>query len=121
VFNPPDGTILNIARPTITITFFEETILTIATLENNNILDQLTTMDHKTFIFTPTSDLVDGTYTLSLTVQDDEGNTLISTSTYTISIAKIPTVESPWLIITLIAIILLIVVILVILRRRLII
>jgi len=121
VFNPLDGTILNIARPTITITFFEETILAIATLENNNILDQLTTMDHKTFIFTPTSDLVDGTYTLSLTVQDDEGNTLISTSTYTISIAKKPTGEIPWLIIILIAIILLIVIILVILRMRLII
>lgn len=121
VFNPPDGTILNIARPTITITFFEETSLTIATFENNNILDQLTTMDHKTFIFTPTSDLVDGTSTLSLTVQDTEGNTLTSTSTYSISIAKKPTGEIPWLIITLIAIILLIVIIFVILRRRLII
>jgi hypothetical protein len=121
VFNPPDGTILNIARPTITITFFEETILTIATFGNNNILDQLTTIDHKTFIFTPISDLADGTYTLSLTVQDDEGNTLTSTSTYTINIAKISTGEIPWFIIALIAIILLIVIILVILRRRLII
>jgi len=121
VFNPPDGTILNIARPTITITFFEETIPTIATLENNNILNQLTTMDHKTFIYTPTLDLVDGTYTLSLTVQDDEENTLMTTSTYTINIAKIPTIDISWLIITFIAIILLIVIILVILRRRLII
>jgi len=121
VFNPPDGTILNIARPTITITFFEETIPTIATLENNNILDQLTTMDHKTFIYTPTLDLADGTYTLSLTVQDDEGNTLMSTSTYTINIAEIPTIEISWLIITFIAIVLTIIVILVFLRRRLII
>jgi hypothetical protein len=121
VFNPPDGTILNIARPTITITFFEETILTIATLENSNVLDQLTTMDHKTFIFTPASDLVDGTYILSLTVQDNEGNTLTATSTYTISIAQIPTGEIPWSIITLITIVLSIIAIFVILRRRLII
>jgi hypothetical protein len=121
VFNPLDGTILNIARPTITITFFEEIIPTITTLENNNVLDEFTTIDHKTFIYTPTSDLVDGTYTLSLTVQDDEGNTLMSTSTYTINIVKIPTREIPWLIITLIAIILFIVIILVILRRCLII
>jgi len=121
VFNPSDGTILNIAKPTITITFFEETILTIATLEHSNVLDQLTTMDHKTYLFTPTSDLVDGNYTLSLTVQDNEGNTLTSTSTYTISIAQIPTGEIPWLILLFIAIVLSIIVILVLLRRRLII
>ena len=121
VFNPPDGTILNTARPTIMITFFEETILIIATLENSNVLDQFTTMDHKTFIFTPASDLVDGAYTLNLTVHDTEGNTLTSTSTYTISIAQIPTGEIPWFILILIAIVLSIIVILVILRRRLII
>jgi hypothetical protein len=78
-------------------------------------------MDHKTFIFTPASDLVDGTYILSLTVQDNEGNTLTATSTYTISIAQIPTGEIPWLIITLITIVLSIIAIFVILRRRLII
>jgi hypothetical protein len=121
VFNPPDGTILNIARPTITITFFEETILTITTFENNNILDKLTTIDHKTYIFTPASDLVDGTYTLSLTVQDNEGNTLTSTSTYTIDVEQIPTTEIPWLIFMFFSIVLSIIVILVILRRRLII
>jgi hypothetical protein len=121
VFNPPDQTILNIARPTITITFFEETSLIIATFENSNVLDQLTTMDHKTYLFTPTSDLIDGTYTLTLSVQDNEGNTLTATSTYTINIAKIPTTEIPWFILMLISIVLSIIVIVVILRRYLII
>jgi hypothetical protein len=120
-FNPSDGTILNTARPTITITFLEETILAIATLENNNILDQLTTIDHKTYIFTPPSDLVDGMYTLRLTAQDAEGNTLTSTSTYTINILKIQTGEIPWLNLIFIAIILSTIIILFILRRRLII
>jgi hypothetical protein len=121
VINPMDGTILHIARPTITITFFEETIPAIATFGNNDILDQLTTTDQKTFIFTPLSDLVDGTYTLSLLVADAEGNTLTSTSTYTINITKTPTGGIPWIPVTCIAILLIILVIIFILRKRLII
>jgi hypothetical protein len=120
IFNPSNGTHLEIARPTITITFFEEIILTVATFNENDIFNQITSIDHKNFIFTPISDFTDGTYTLSLTVQDSKANTLTSTSTYTISNEKVPTVEIPWLIITLIAIILLII-ILIILRIRLII
>jgi hypothetical protein len=121
VINPMDGTILHIARPTITITFFEETIPAIATFGNNDILDQLTTTDQKTFVFTPPSDLVDGTYTLSLLVSDNDGNTLTSTSTYTINITKTPTGGIPWLPVTCIAIVLIILVIIFILRKRLII
>ncbi len=121
IFNPSNGTLLKFARPTVTITFLEKINLTIATFNDNDILDQITTIDYKTIIFSPTLDLTDGTYALNLTVQDDEANTLTSTSTYTIITEKIPTAEFPWLIITLIAIILIIVVILVILRMRLII
>jgi hypothetical protein len=121
VINPMDGTILHIARPTITITFFEETNPAIATFGNNDILDRLTTTDQKTFTFTPPSDLVDGTYTLSLLVADAEGNTLTSTSTYTIIITKTPTGGIPWLPVTCIAIVLVILVIIFILRKRLII
>lgn len=121
IFNPSNGTHLELARPTITITFFEGIMITVATFNDKNILDQITAIDRKTFIFTPISNLTDGTYTLSLIAQDSEANTLTSTSTYTISTEKISTAEIPWLIITLIVIILLIVVILILLRMRLII
>lgn len=121
IFNPSNGTLLTIARPTITITFFEGIILTAATFNDSDILNQITAIDDKTFIFTPASDLTDGTYTLNLTVRDSEVNILTSISSYTISIKKISTGEIPWLMITIIAIILLVVVILFILRMRLII
>jgi hypothetical protein len=121
MFSPSNGTILNNARPSITITFFEETTLTMATFGTSSILDRFITTDNKTFVFTPASDLTDGAYTLSLTAMDDEGNIMTATSTYTINAPEMSTSEMPWLIIILIAIILFVIVFLVILRIRLVI
>jgi len=116
-FTPPAGTIFNITRPTITMTYFEEVTLLLASLNNQNILTQITTTDHKTFVLTPSQKLAEGAYTLSLTVQDDEGNTLTSTAAYTITLEKKPTLEIPWLLILLVVIILVIIIVLVILRK----
>jgi len=117
-FTPPQGTTFNTARPTIMITYFEPVSILTITLNNQDIAGQITTTDHKTFTFTPTSDLAEGTYTISLTVEDADNNTLTSTATYTISLAK-PSGEIPWLIIILIGIILMVVIVLIILRKRL--
>ncbi len=121
VFNPSNGTLLVTSRPTITMSYFEEVILMAVTFNAEDILNQITAIDKKTFSFTPTSDLVDGTYTLRVTVQDNETNRLTSTTAYSVRIEKKQTAEVPWLLIILIAIILLIVVIIYLLRMRLII
>jgi hypothetical protein len=121
IFNPSSGAVLTTPRPTITVTYFENVTLLDATLNNEDIIGQLTPIDQKTFTFTPGLDLINGTYTLNFTIHDDEGNRLTSTSTFTIRKEKKPTTEVPWWIIILIAVLLLIVVILIILRRYLII
>jgi hypothetical protein len=122
VFSPSNGVTFNNAKPTIAITFFEETILTTATFGNMSILDVLTSTDQKTFIFVPTSDLADGTYTFSVVGQDTEGNSIAASSTYTINA---PIVEAssglPWFVIILVVIVLFVVIFLVILRIRLVI
>jgi chitodextrinase len=121
-FNPLSGTIFDISKPTITITYLQQVYLTTAVLGTTSIFSQFTTTDNKAFIFTPTTDLTNGTQTLRLTVQDDQGNTLTSTSTYTISLpSKPPVIEIPWVIVTIIAIVLGIIVLLAVLRIRLII
>jgi PKD repeat protein len=117
-FTPPQGTMFNTSRPKITITYFEPVSILTVTLNNQDIAGQITTTDRKTFTFTPTSDLAEGTYTLSLTVEDDDSNTLTSTATYTINLAK-PTGGIPWLIIILIGIIVIVIIVLIILRKRL--
>ena len=106
-FNPASGETFNITKPTITIIYQEQVDITTATFGILDIKDQLTTTDNLTFIFTPKSDLADGTYILSITSQDTVGNSLTSTVTYNIQVtAEIPTDEEfPWLIIVIIAII----------------
>lgn len=117
-FNPTDGTVFDTPRPVITITYFEETMMLQATLNNKNIRNQVTSTNQKTYRFTPSSDLTDGTYILNLRVQDVDGNTLTSAASYTVRLTNKP-VEIPWLYIILIAIILIIVIVLIILRRML--
>jgi PKD repeat protein len=116
-FNPRSGTTLTISKPTITITYPQQVSITTAFLDTKNIMYQITSTDQKTFLFTPTTDLTDGTHTLSLTVQDGQ-NTLTSTATYTMNLANKPP-EIPWITITIIAVILVTVVLLVVLRLQL--
>ena len=117
-FYPQSGIAFTLSKPTITITYQQQVSVLVALLDAKNIMYQFTTTDNKTFIFTPTIDLTDGTHTLSLTVQDAQGNQLTSTSTYTINLPKKqPTIiDNTWIIIAIIAIIIIIIVILVLLR-----
>ena len=116
-FYPVSGTTFSISKPTITITYLQQVSVIVALWDANNIMHQFITTDDKTFIFTPTTDLTDGTYTLSLAVQDDQGNTLTSTSTYIVNLAQKP-IEISWIIITIIAIVLSIIVLLAVLKMR---
>ena len=49
---PDDGTTFDTAKPSITITYNESVEITAATFDSIDILDQLTTTDNMTFIFT---------------------------------------------------------------------
>lgn len=55
-------------------------------LNEENILNQITTTNQKTYVFTPSSDLPKGTYSLNITVYDIYGNILTSNIQYTIQI-----------------------------------
>jgi Bacterial Ig-like domain len=107
-FYPVNGTTLTVERPAITIYYLQAVTIVSALLDAQNIAAQFTTTDNKIFTYTPTTDLTEGTHTLSLTVEDDQGNTLTSASTYTVTLEK-PAFEFPWLIVLVIAIIIIIV------------
>jgi len=97
-FDPITGTTFDTSKPTITITYQEEVDITAALFGNSNILSQITTTDHMTFAFVAGSNIADGTYTLSITAEDSDGNTLVSTASYTIQTETLvtPTGEFPW-------------------------
>jgi hypothetical protein len=119
-FSPARDAILTSIRPTFTITYFEPVTLTTVTFNNQNIGAQITSTDQKTFVYTPTSDLSGGTYQLSVTARNINGNSLTSTGEYTINPGK-TTQALPWalIIVALIIAILIIIVVLVILRKYL--
>ena len=120
-FDPPSGTTfdadyeLNVKRPTITITYYEEVTLTAATLNGVSIVGDITTTDQKVYTYTPSSDLAAGSYTLSVTAEDAEGNEDVSTSSYTISIPAAEP-EFPWLIVIIVIIIIIILLVLVLFK-----
>ena len=89
-FTPISGTTFNISKPTITVTYTEKVTIQQATLNDLTIV--FYTEDHKVFTYTPETDLEEGTYTLSITVEDAQGNTLTSAQTFTIDL---PGVEEP--------------------------
>jgi hypothetical protein len=117
-FYPLSGTTVTTPQPTITITYPQQVYLTAAVLDDTtNIMDQFTTMDNKVFTYTPATDLMEGTHTLSLTVQDDQGRyNLTSTATYTISLPKQAAIEFPLMIVIIIAIVAITIVLLTYLR-----
>jgi len=113
-FDPASGTIFYISKPTITITYQEYVNIISATLNNLDITTQITTTDHKTFTFTPTSNLTSGTYTLTIKAEDLDGNTLTSTATYIIQLPEKPPTAieiPPWLITVIIVIVVIIIII----------
>ncbi len=110
-FDPTDGAIFNFSNPTITITYNETVIVIRATL--NDELINLSTTDNKIFIYTLETNLTNGSYTLSINVQDTENNSRTDTTVYTINLEKSedqPEItsyeESPWIALIVIMIIL---------------
>jgi hypothetical protein len=119
MFYPVNGTTVTTPRPTFTITYPQQVSIIVALLDSQNIMSQLTTTDNRIFIFTPTTDFTEGTHTLSLTAQDDQANTLTSSSTVLVSLPKKSGNSSYlWIIIIIIAIILVIIALLLYLRRQ---
>jgi len=71
----------------IVITYVENVTVIKATLNNFSI--ELLTKDNKTFVFVPDEDLEDGTYTLSIPVVDEDGNSRTDNATYVVKISKV--------------------------------
>ena len=92
-FTPVTGTTFEVAKPTITITYTEEVTIKQASINGANIV--LITEDHKIFTYTPETDLTDGDYTLSITVEDAQGNELTSTQTFSIDLPDVEPEPEP--------------------------
>ena len=86
-FNPLSGTIFSVARPMITIVYHEIVEIIEATFTTlGDISDQLIPVGDQSFIFTPPSDLPSGFYSLSITAEDTDLNTLTSAASYSIQL-----------------------------------
>lgn len=85
-FNPTNGTTFNIFKPTVNITYSETVTAIQVTLNDESI--NLTTTDNLTFIYMPKTNLTNGIYTLSITVQDIDNNSRTDIAVYTINIEK---------------------------------
>lgn len=86
-FSPAADTIFKTSTPTVIITYVESVTITNAQLNSENIV--LVTDDLKIFTFTPETNLSEGTYTLSLSVEDETGNTLTSTYTFNVDLPEV--------------------------------
>jgi chitodextrinase len=118
-FYPVSGTTFSISKPTITIYYLQPVSIISALFDGENIMYKFLTTDSQVFTYTPTTDLTDGTYTLSLTVQDEKGNTLTSTSTYnTVGLASVPTFVTLLIIVISIVIVLSIILLFYFLMKR---
>ena len=67
---------------------FVENITVIRAILNNFSIE-LFTKDNKTFVFVSDEELEDGTYTLSITVVDEDGNSRTDNATYAVKTAKV--------------------------------
>ena len=117
-FDPLSGTSSNVSKPTITITYKEAvTIESVSfTFNQEDIQYDSKTSDDMTYTFTPLFDLTDnGILKLTLTVRDNDDNTLTSSARYTIELPGVVTHPSekekdgiPWFIIAVIIVALII-------------
>ena len=112
-FEPATLATFNTSTPTITISYQEVVQITAATLDGNDILDQLTSTDNMVYSFTPSTALDNGIYTLEITAQDTAANELTSSATYTIDVegAEEPAGEFPWVPVIIVIIVIIIILI----------
>ena len=73
-FSPANDEKVNTLTPIITITFFEEVIITEALLNDSTIINDLETVDYIYYSFTPLVDLPEGENTISIKAKDLNGN-----------------------------------------------
>ena len=94
-FSPANSEKVNNKKPTITITFAEEVIITYAKLNGIDIKADLESPDDIVFIYTPSDDLPKGENSISIKAKDQNDNEMTesATSTFTIEIVTID--ESP--------------------------
>jgi hypothetical protein len=85
IFSISDGNIFDTAQPEFSITYLENVTIIESTLNTEPI--ELTTNDDKEFIFSTDSNLSDGEYTLSITVNDSNDYTRTDTITFSITVA----------------------------------
>ena len=104
-FNPTSGTTVNTSKPTISIKYDETMTIISATLNNEPInitstIITVTSANKHIFIYTPETNLTNGKYILSITVQDTENNSRTDTATYTINTEPKETTSPgvPWII-----------------------
>lgn len=82
-FTPPDGGVINVDNPTITITYNTPVTIIFALFDTLNIKNNLTTHDNMTFTYTPPGYLENGTYQFEINAQALQGDGyLSSTVTY---------------------------------------
>lgn len=93
--SPASGEEFTTAKPTITLTYYEEVNITSATFGGTDILSLITTTDNLTFTYAQDTNLTEGTYILSVTAQDSDMNNLTTTATYTIQLPVEDEPETP--------------------------
>jgi hypothetical protein len=118
-FSPISGTTVTTTKPTITITYPHQVYIVSAVFDATNILPHFTTMDNTVFTYIPTTDLKEGTHTLSLIVQDAQGRyNLTSSSTFIVSPPKQPGIDMTWVLTIICAIILVVALLFIFLRKE---
>jgi len=79
-FVPPDGGIINVESPTITITYNAPVMIVSALFDTIDIRNELTSSDDMTFTYTPPGYLENGTYNVVIDAQALAGNGFLSST-----------------------------------------
>jgi len=110
-FNPVSGTVFDVSKPTITITYNERMTVIEATLNGGTIA--LTTTDNQIFTYTPENNLTNDEYVLTVTVKDSENNTRTDSATYTLGVEE-SSEENQWITALVIAVIIVLIILVII-------
>jgi hypothetical protein len=80
MFSPPDGGVINGDNPTIKITYNVPVTIISATFNSINIESNLLSLDDKSYTYTPSGYLENGTYPLEINAQALQGKGYLSSS-----------------------------------------